>query len=338
MRKNLHILILEDEPADRKLIERELKKGNFTFVTKNVEKKQEFLKELKEFNPDIILADYNLPSYNGMAALKSARKMNSGIPFIFVSGAIGEEFAIETLKQGATDYVLKQKLSRLVPAVKRALQEDEERKKRHLAEEELKNSYALLRKVFEETIGALVSALEKRDPYTAGHQRRVAHLARAIAVEWNQPDEKIEGTYFAARLHDIGKINIPSDILTKPNHLPPQEKALIETHPQVGYEILKEIHFPWPIARIVLQHHERMDGTGYPSGIKGKNIIIEARILGVADVVEAMASDRPYRSSLGIKKALEEISKNKGILYDTNAANICLNLFREKGYTLGKPS
>jgi PAS domain S-box-containing protein/putative nucleotidyltransferase with HDIG domain len=204
------------------------------------------------------------------------------------------------------------------------------------AEEQLKESYGTLQRILEETVEGLVHAVEMRDPYTAGHQRRVADLASAIATEMEFPEEKINGIKLAALVHDIGKINIPAEILSKPGRLTAPEFNLIKMHPQTGYDILKSIEFPWPIAEIVLQHQERYDGSAYPNGLKGKEIHIKARILAVADVIEAMSSHRPYRPSLGIDSALEEIEKNRNILYDPEIADICLTLFREKGYKFPK--
>ena len=171
---------------------------------------------------------------------------------------------------------------------------------------------------------------ETRDPYTAGHQRRVADLARAIALEMNLPLDMIDGIHMAAAIHDLGKISVPAEILSKPTKLLDIEFMLIKIHSQCGYDILKDIDFPWPVARTVLEHHERMNGSGYPNGLTGDKILMEARILSVADVVESMASHRPYRPALGIKAALNEISKNKGILYDPGPSEACLRLFHEK--------
>ena len=201
-------------------------------------------------------------------------------------------------------------------------------------EAERQENIERLRKSLEATINAMAVTVETRDPYTAGHQRRVADLARAIAVEMNLKREQIDGVRMASVIHDIGKISIPSEILSKPTKLTDLEFDLIKTHSQSGYDILKDIEFPWPVADVVLQHHERMNGSGYPQGLKGDDILMEARIMAVADVVEAMASHRPYRPSLGIDLALEEISGNKGILYDADAVDACLKLFQEKGYTL----
>jgi HD-GYP domain-containing protein (c-di-GMP phosphodiesterase class II) len=184
------------------------------------------------------------------------------------------------------------------------------------------------------TIHAIVVTVEVRDPYTAGHQSRVADLARSIATEMNLPVDMIDGIRMAATIHDLGKISIPAEILSKPTKLTNIEFSFIKTHSQSGYDILNDIDFPWPVARTVLEHHERMNGSGYPNGLTGDNILLESRILAVADVVEAMASHRPYRPSLGIEAALEEIKKNKGTLYDNTVADACLRLFREKSFQL----
>jgi len=199
-------------------------------------------------------------------------------------------------------------------------------------EEELKEANQKLQKAMKSTIQAIALILEKRDPYTAGHQERMTKLACAIAEEISLSPDKIGGLYIAGIIHDIGKINIPTEILSKPGSLSEIELSLIQTHPQVGSNILKEMELPGGVSSIVLQHHERMDGSGYPSGLSGKDIILEARILAVADVVEAMASHRPYRPALGLDKAWEEITQNKGKLYDPEVVDACLKLFKEKGF------
>jgi len=187
----------------------------------------------------------------------------------------------------------------------------------------LEQSFEELRRSLKGTIHALVLAVEMKDPYTAGHQRWVAGLACAIAREMSLSGEKIEGIRMAGLVHDIGKLSVPAEILSKPSQLTGTEFDLLKAHPQVAYDILKAIDFPWPVAEIVLQHHERMDGSGYPQGLKGDDILFEARILAVADVVEAMLSHRPYRPALGIDKAMEEIRKNKGKLYDQDVVAAC---------------
>ncbi|MBN1546587.1 MAG: PAS domain S-box protein [Syntrophaceae bacterium] len=205
---------------------------------------------------------------------------------------------------------------------------------RKQAEKKLKETLDHLRKAIDTTIQVMVSATEVRDPYTAGHQIRVACLAKAIATEMGLPQDKIEGIRLAGTIHDIGKLSIPAEILSKPGKLSSLEFALVKEHPKEGYKILKDVESPWPLAEIVYQHHERLDGSGYPRNLKGDEILLEARILSVADEVEAMATHRPYRPSLGIDAALEDIEKNKGILYDADVVDACLKLFREKGFEL----
>ncbi|MBN1470372.1 MAG: HD domain-containing protein [Syntrophaceae bacterium] len=201
-------------------------------------------------------------------------------------------------------------------------------------EKELQRTLRTLKKAINTTVQVLISALESRDPYTAGHQYRVANLACAIAAEIGMPHDKIEGINMAGIIHDIGKLSIPAEILTKPSKLINIEMSMMKEHCKNGYEMLKNVESPWPLAEIVYQHHERINGTGYPRHLKGDEILFEARILSVADVVEAMASHRPYRASLGIEAALDEIEKNRGILYETVVADACLRLFREKNYQL----
>jgi len=199
-------------------------------------------------------------------------------------------------------------------------------------QEELEQSFQNLKKVMDSTIKAIAMTVEKRDPYTSGHQMRVAALTRAIAETLELPESQIEGAYMAASLHDIGKIALPAEILTKPIPLTEIEISLIQAHSQAGYDILKGIEFPWSIADIIIQHHERMDGSGYPRGLAGDSILTEARIIGVADVVETMSSHRPYRPSMGIEKALAEISQNSGTLYDADVVAACLKIFNEQKF------
>ena len=197
---------------------------------------------------------------------------------------------------------------------------------------ERKQAEERLKKTMDATIETMSRMIEAKDPYTAGHQQRVSQLAVAIAKELNFSPDKIEGVRITSLIHDIGKIGLPSEILSKPTRLIDIEFSLIKNHSQIGYDILNSIDFPFPIAQIVLQHHERLDGSGYPRGLKGDEILLESKIIGVADVVEAMSSHRPYRPALGIDAALEEISKNRGIFYDPEIVDICLRLFKEKGF------
>ncbi len=225
--------------------------------------------------------------------------------------------------------LVEKRTAELVESNKLLKSEIENRKQIQL---ELEQSFANLKKVTDATIQAIALTVEKRDPYTSGHQRRVAKLTRAIAETIGLSEDQIEGACVAASIHDIGKISLPAEILSKPIQLSEIEISLIQAHAQAGYDILKGLDFPWPIADIIIQHHERMDGSGYPRGLSGDRISIEARIIGVADVVETMSSHRPYRPSMGIEKALEEITLNSGTLYDSQVVDACLNIFNGKGF------
>jgi PAS domain S-box-containing protein len=197
---------------------------------------------------------------------------------------------------------------------------------------ELVRSYTRLKETLTGTIQAMVATVEARDPYTAGHQRRVANLAAAIARQMGLSNDIVDSIQLAGTIHDLGKISIPAEILSTPRKLTTIEFNIIKTHPSTGYDILKDIEFPWPIAQMVLQHHERLDGSGYPLGLKANEILLEAKIMAIADITEAISSYRPYRPALGIDVALEELEKNMGTLYDTRAAELCIKLFREEGF------
>jgi PAS domain S-box-containing protein len=206
---------------------------------------------------------------------------------------------------------------------------------RKRAEQELRRSYERLRGLLGEAVNALASAIELRDPYTAGHQRGVAQLACAIAEEMGFSDDQIDGIRMAAQVHDVGKISVPAEILSKPGELSETQLGLIRSHPETGHEVLSSIDFPWPVAEIVLQHHERLDGSGYPKGLKGDEILSEAKVLAVADVVEAVTSHRPYRAASSTDAALEELTRHRGTLYAPDVVDACVRLFRERGFSFG---
>jgi PAS domain S-box-containing protein len=203
---------------------------------------------------------------------------------------------------------------------------------RRATENELARTLAVLRKSFMNVINVITSTVETRDPYTAGHQARVADLARTIATKMGLEKSAVEGIRIAGVVHDLGKISIPSEILTKPRRLSELEFSLIKEHSRIGYDLLKPVEFPWPVADMVHQHHERMDGSGYPEGLTGDEILVESRILCVADVVEAMASHRPYRPALGVEAALEEIKGRRGSWFDEQVVDACVAAFTEDGY------
>ena len=451
----LRVLMVEDSENDMLIILRELRRGGYDPDWERVETAEGLKGALEKQSWDVILADHRLPRFSDIEALKLIREQGLDLPFIIVSGTIGEEAAVEAMKAGAHDYVMKGNLARLVPVVGRELQEAEGRRKRREAEGKIlqakeewertfdsipdliaivDHEYRITRvnramadrldltpremigsccyelfhglqspiafcphekvsgdgkqisfefyeprlgghflltasplcgigsdqagvihvfrditdrkqaekKIIEEAeklekalagiIQAMAATVEAKDPYTAGHQRRVADLAQAITDEMGLSEDQINGVRMAGVIHDLGKISVPAEILSKPTQLTEIEFSLIKVHPQTGYEILKEIEFPWPIAEMVWQHHERINGSGYPQGLKGEEILPEAKILAVADVVEAIASHRPYRPAHGIETALEEIAKQKGILFDPEVVEVCLRLFRENKF------
>jgi len=298
----------------------------------------------RHFRPDLILMDIVMPGMlNGIDASETIRA-ELDIPIIFLTAYADDKFVNRAKRMQPFGYIVKPfQAEEIRAAIEIALHkkdmerrlrkaEEEYRSERRRAEEELRQSHAKLQRTLDGTIHAWVSAIEVRDAYTAGHQRGVTQLACAIAREMGLPEEQIEGIRVAGLIHDIGKINVPLEVLSKPTELSELERGMIKTHPQVGYDILKTVEFHSPVAEIVLQHHERLDGSGYPQGLSGEKIILEARILAVADVVKAMSSLRPHQVSCGLDKALEEISQNRGILYDPEVADACLKLFTEKGF------
>lgn len=458
MDKPIRVLIVDDSEDDGLLLLRQLKNGGYNPTYGQVDTAEAMNEALDRQTWDIILCDYSMPGFSATAAFDLYKEKGFDLPFIIVSGTIADETAVAAMRAGAHDYLMKDNLARLSPAVDRELREVKIRRERREATAQLRKSEEKYRTLFEDsrdanyinaaegelidfnqstldlfgysreemigmstknvfvnadeynkfqeeiaqkgsvrefeaklrkkdgaemdclitstvrlardktilgyqgiirdiselvsgrrqlektlkelrkalggTIEAMALTVETRDPYTAGHQRRVSNLARAIATEMGVSEDQIQGIRLAGVIHDIGKISVPGEILSKPGKISKNEFGIIKEHPQVGHNILNTVDFPWPIAQIVLQHHERMDSSGYPDGISGENILLEARILAVADVVEAMASHRPYRASLGIDIALREILKNRSSFYDPKVVDACLRLFNEKGYRL----
>ncbi len=455
--RNISILLLEDSESDRFLVEEELKRAALSYRIYYTADKDSFLNALKTFSPEIVITDFNMPLYDGFSALTDTKKINPEIPVIIISGVLSEEKAVEIIRQGATDYISKNYLSKLPSAITRALHEIDEHLRRKRAEEalerlrkrnvlildsvsegiagfdsdmrftflnragfqmlgysvkelinqpfeiiiadkpkspekdlagirgfgligttagmsllklrrkdgscffaeftltsiaepheslaavlsfsdmmprlkaetEVQQSFEKMRKLLFDSIHAMSTALEFRDPYTAGHQRRVAELAKAISQKLDLDQNQIDGIHLAGVVHDIGKIYVPAEILTRPGKLSAVEFELIKIHSETGYTILKDVEYPWPIAETVYQHHERLDGSGYPRKLGGEDIILEARIISVADVVEAIASHRPYRPALGLDVALEEIKKGRERQFDPAVVDACLAVFDE---------
>ena len=330
------IMIVDDEESIRGLLSRMLRlNGNECALAGSAAEARDFIKK-KEY--DLILCDVNMPGENGIDFARYALTEYPDMAIIMVTAIDDQEIVKSALEVGAYGYIVKPfKPSEVIINVCNALHRrnleiqnsfHRENLEKMVMERTLKLKETMndLKDAFEGIIEAIAYTLEVKDPYTAGHQQRVSSIACDIAKEIGLSEDQIEGVRIAGAMHDIGKISISSKILTKPGKHTDQEFDIIKTHPQVGYDILKKIKFPWPIAEIIYQHHERMNGSGYPQGLRKKDILLEARIVAVADVVEAMASKRPYRPALGIDEALTEISRNSSKLYDPRVAEVCIKL------------
>jgi len=323
---HLNALVVEDSADDAVLLLRELRRGGYQVESRIAATRAEVVAALRK-TWDLVVVDHHLPGFSGLEALRIVREADSEVPVLFVSGGVGEEAAVAAMKAGAQDFVLKDNLARFVPAVQRELREAAVRRRARHADDTLQRTVDLLERTVQGAIQTLAFLAEMRDPYTAGHQRRVTELAEAVAATMGVDVERRHLIVAAGTLHDLGKTAVPTEILTRPGRLTAAEFDLIRDHPRTGFEILAGIEFPWPVADVVLQHHERLDGSGYPGGLEGSDIRVEARILAVADVIEAMSSDRPYRPALGLDRALDEIAVNRGTVYDADVSDACRDIF-----------
>lgn len=338
------ILIVEDEENILRLIDRNLRSAGYSCqMAKNAQEARALMEHLIFA---LIIADINLSGESCLELVEYVAHQYPDTAIIMETGIDNLQTAEKALTIGAYGYLIKpfnnkQLMIQVLNALRRRELEIENRRcLQNLEGKVREQTQALLttinnlQKSVKGTISLVASTVEIRDPYTAGHQRKVAALATEIAKEMGLSQPQTEGIRMAGLVHDVGKIFVPAEILSKQGKITDIEFAIIKTHAQVGYQLLKPIDFPWPIADIVHQHHERMDGSGYPRGLSGEEIILEARVLAVADVVEAMASHRPYRPALGIDKALEEINAKAGVLYDPAVVAVCLTLFEEKNFGL----
>ncbi|MDD3991806.1 MAG: response regulator [Desulfobacterales bacterium] len=337
-----HILITDDEILIRQMLSQMLTaKGHSCTMAKDP---AEARMRLKETAFDLILCDINMPGEDGMMLMRDILPRYPDTAAIMVTGVDDHIIAEQFFELGVYDYLTKPiDHTRVLIAVANALrrQELERINRQHQAglESLVAQRTRALQEMVQtkhETLVGMVHAIdaivENRDPYTAGHQRRVAELARAMAVKLKMSAAETEGIFMGGLIHDVGKIAVPSEILSKPGRLSTIEFELIKRHTSAGYEIVRDIPFDWPIADIVYQHHEKMDGSGYPRQLTGSEIAPEARIICVADVVEAMASHRPYRPAVGIEAALADIRQHRGRRYDPDAVRVCLELFEKDGY------
>ncbi len=283
--------------------------------------------------PEIVITDINMPRMNGLELIGHIRNLYPAIIVVVISAYDDLENIRKAMYNRATDFIVKpidfNELEITIEKSHTRHQETLDYNKRIL------DAAETLKRTLGKTLEAISMIGEIRDPYTAGHQKRVALLARSLARKMGLPQDRMEGVFVAATLHDIGKIYVPAEILAKPGKLTPVEYSLVKEHSRLGYEILKSIEFPWPIAEIVHQHHEHIDGSGYPRGLKGNEILLEAKILSVADFVEAVSSHRPYRVALGSKVAIEDIHEAAGTIFDPDIVAACVELFEKEEFSFG---
>lgn len=321
----VELLLVDDNPGDARLVQIMLGGvGGFRLACTGC--LREALALIAARAPDAVLLDLSLPDSQGMNTVDAVRKAAPTLPVVVLTGLDDEAAALQAIRLGCQDYLVKGQGDG--DLIRRIVLYAIERK---AADEERRRSAEQLKRIQRQTVRAVSLTLELRDPYTAGHQRRVALLASAIGEEMGLLGHVVEGLYTGALIHDIGKIAVPSDILSRPGKLSDAAFSIIKEHPETGREIVQGIEFPWPVATMILQHHERFNGSGYPGGLKGDETILEARILAVADVVEAISSHRPYRAALGMATALDEIETNADSLYDPVVVTACLDVVRLNG-------
>jgi putative two-component system response regulator len=326
------ILLVDDDPAFLESFQGRLRKE---YHIDTAQSGEEALKKIGlNGGYAVTICDLKMPGMDGVEVLSTAKDMASDSVRILLTGNATLETAIEAVNRGNIFRLLVKPCSMdiLREAIKDALRQYQliEGEKEMIREDYNKK----ILKALKETIQGIAMTVETKDPYTAGHQKRVSRIASAVVQEMGFPHEQIEGLEMAGLIHDIGKIYVPAEILNRPGRLSNEEFNMVKSHVKIGYNIVKNINFPWPIATIILQHHERMNGSGYPAGISGDEIILESRIMAVADVLEAMATHRPYRPAFLLEKAIGEICEYKGILYDEDVVNICKKLFEEKRFPI----
>ena len=323
------VLLVDDDPHILSDFKRQLK-GKYQVETAG--SGEDALQRIEKEDPfAVIISDNRMPGICGIELLSRVRTSSPDTVRIMLTGHADLETAIDAVNSG---YIFRFLTKPCPPEIlAKAVEAGIEQYQLIMAEREL-HTLRKLKLAMEGIIMGFSTIVETRDPYTAGHQERVTRLSVAIAEVMGLDEDRIPALRLAAMVHDIGKIYVPADFLNKPGKLSEVEYSILWTHPTIGRDILKSVDFVWPISKIVMQHHERMDGSGYPKGLSGEDIMLEARIMSVADVIDAMDSHRPYRPSLGMEKALEEIESNRGSHFDSNVVDACVHLFKEEDFKL----
>jgi putative two-component system response regulator len=329
MPETLNVLILEDRPDDAELIVYELRSAGYLPTWRRVDTESAYVEAIQD-SLDVILADFNLPQFNALRALHLLNERALDIPFIIVSGVISEETAVDCMKQGAADYLLKDRLTRLGKAVERALEQKSLRDEQHTSQQALRLAHSELAEAYEATIEGWSRALDLRDKETEDHTQRVARKSVQLARVLKVPESQIVHIRRGSLLHDIGKMGIPDDILLKPGPLTPEEWEQMRKHPTYAYELLHPIEYLRPALDIPYYHHERWDGSGYPFGLRGEQIPLAARIFAVVDVWDALRSDRPYRKKLPQGEVIAYLKEQAGVLFDPRMVELFLEMHRDE--------
>lgn len=325
-----NILVVDDDRAIREMLQRGLQL--FGYTCQVAEGAARAIEILDHDAVDVVIADIRMPDTSGIE-LCQIIKHRYQADVIIMTGYV-EDFNYEDIvQQGASDFIQKPiRIAEFIARLKRVLTERQGKAELKTALADVQLNLDKFQRAMEGFVQAISVAVEMRDPYTAGHQQRVAELVCAMAEDMGLEPDEIYGLRMASVIHDLGKIAVPADILSKPGKLSNLEYELIKSHVQAGYDILKPIEFPWPLAEVILQHHERLDGSGYPQGLTGGDIMLQARILAVADVFETIASHRPYRPSLGLDHAIDELKRNSGVLYDPAVVDSCLRVIKQERF------
>lgn len=322
--KALSVLYVEDDDEIRELLSRFLSRWVGTLYTAT--NGEEGAKAFGECHPDVVVTDIKMPIMDGLEMAQAIKKSSREVPIIVITAYSERDYFIRAIEVGVDQYVTKPvNTDTLLGAIYKSAKTRFQKRDLEKAKQDIIDS-------LEQTIGVLSRAIELRDPYTDGHQKRVSLLAVAIAEEMGLSSPQTNGIRLGSLVHDVGKIRVPAEILSSPRRLTKIEMDIIRTHIQAGYDILAGATFPWPVARMVLEHHERMDGSGYPRGLSGEDICVEARIIAVADVIEAMSSHRPYRPARDIQAAIAEIQEKRGKLYDENVVDCCIRVLEKRNF------
>ena len=329
---DLKVLILEDSPVDAELLLYNMKQSGYVVESNRVDTRLDYVHALDEL-PQIILADYSLPQFNAMEALSLLQEKGLDIPFIVVSGTISDEDAVECMKQGASDYLLKDRLGRLGKAVERALEQKALRDKNRQSLIDLQKAHDDLTHAYDETIEGWSRALDLRDKETEEHTQRVTTMTLRLAEVMGMTGDELLHVRRGALLHDIGKMGVPDQILLKPGPLTEEEWVIMRQHPVFAYQLLHNITFLRRALDIPYCHHERWDGTGYPRGLSGEDIPIAARIFTIVDVWDALNSDRPYRGALVRGDVVKYIAEEAGRCFDPCLVEVFLDLMQRDANT-----